>query len=183
MIEYLTWAIVPTGRMSPGRLLMAPISITAKNISGRKPSGPLRGVEQRGFTSPYAMTAIRRRQGRDFACLMVPSQSQLIHRWIKEDPVLERKSHSSKNSFRSSVGNGKEFGRKFIRNKERDFFPSLGWKIFAIMKSHERISITNLTKTYANGTQALRDQPGSSAGRFLCASGANGAGKTTIIAL
>jgi len=104
MIEYLTLGYRSNWQDVSGRLLMAPISITAKTISGEKPR-PLRGVEQPGFTSPYAMTAIRKKS-RDFACLMVPSPKSTHPSLDQRRSGTGKESLTHQRIFRSSVRNG-----------------------------------------------------------------------------
>ena len=43
------------------------------------------------------MLAIEEDKAEVFACLMMPSQSRILHRWIKDDPVLEKKTAFIKN--------------------------------------------------------------------------------------
>ena len=49
------------------------------------------GPEHKGFMTAYSLTGIEEDKAEIFACLMMSSQSKLLHRWIKDDQILKEK--------------------------------------------------------------------------------------------
>lgn len=49
--------------------------------------------ERKGFITPYSMMSEEEDKAEIYACLMVKSQSDILHRWIKDDPILGKKMH------------------------------------------------------------------------------------------
>jgi len=50
-----------------------------------------------GFVTAYAMTALAEDKAEVYACLMIESQSRLLHEWIKKDQILAGKVRLMKN--------------------------------------------------------------------------------------
>ena len=49
-----------------------------------------------GFATDYATTLVAEDKAEIFACLMVPSQNKLIHRWATKDKILQKKIEAMK---------------------------------------------------------------------------------------
>ncbi len=47
--------------------------------------------ERQGFITPYSMKSAEEDKAEIYACLMIQSQNHILNRWIKEDPILRKK--------------------------------------------------------------------------------------------
>ncbi len=77
----ITWAQLNDPAFQYGR----------KNIWDPRDRQSFLEPEVQGFLTPYSMTAIEEDKAEVFACLMMDTQSKIVYRWIKDDPILDAK--------------------------------------------------------------------------------------------
>ena len=87
-----------------------------RDIFRRTPSGgSFFGAPFPGFTSEYAMTSPEEDRAEVYACLLIPSQNKIVHRWMQKDGVLKKK-----------VGFIKTLVRMFCDAMDEHFWQDLG---------------------------------------------------------